>query len=168
MPYYAAMAAVGSVAGCIWIYVLARKGGQAYYRKKQQQPSGRVRKWVQKYPFTSVLLPAVAPFPVPFKPFVIAQGVFQLPFIPFVVGTFVGRAAAVFYGRFRRCPLRGDGGGICIPSKSRFPYSTCSAGRNFRGDPVVPDSSQKSAIPHTAVAVKLTHGRHSVASPRRP
>lgn len=96
MPYYAAMAAIGSVAGCIWIYMLARKGGQAYYRNRQQQSSGRIRMWVQKYPFTSVLLPAVAPFPVPFKPFVIAQGVFQVPFIPFVVGTFVGRGALFF------------------------------------------------------------------------
>jgi membrane protein YqaA with SNARE-associated domain len=100
MPYYAAMAAIGSVAGCIWIYALARKGGQAYYRNKQQQPSGRIRTWVQKYPFTSVLLPAVAPFPVPFKPFVIAQGVFQVPFIPFVVGTFVGRGTLFFMEGF--------------------------------------------------------------------
>jgi membrane protein YqaA with SNARE-associated domain len=93
MPYYAAMAATGSLAGCISIYALARKGGQAYYRNKKQQPSGRIRKWVQKYPFISVLLPAVAPFPVPFKPFVIAQGVFQVPFVAFVVATFVGRGA---------------------------------------------------------------------------
>jgi membrane protein YqaA with SNARE-associated domain len=100
MPYYAAMAAIGSVAGCIWIYGLARKGGQAYYRNRQQQPSGRIRNWVRKYPFISVLLPAVAPFPVPFKPFVIAQGVFQVPFIPFVVGTFVGRGALFFVEGF--------------------------------------------------------------------
>jgi membrane protein YqaA with SNARE-associated domain len=100
MPYYAAMAAVGSVAGCISIYALARKGGQAYYRNKQQQPSGRIRMWVQKYPFTSVLLPAVAPFPVPFKPFVVAQGVFQVPFASFVVGTFVGRGALFFMEGF--------------------------------------------------------------------
>ena len=100
MPYYAAMAAMGSLAGCIWIYGLARKGGQAYYRDRQQQPSGRIRSWVQKYPFTSVLLPAVAPFPVPFKPFVIAQGVFQVPFVPFVVGTFVGRGALFFVEGF--------------------------------------------------------------------
>jgi membrane protein YqaA with SNARE-associated domain len=26
MPYYAGMAAVGSLAGCLWIYYLARKG----------------------------------------------------------------------------------------------------------------------------------------------
>ena len=48
----------------------------------------------------SVLLPAVAPFPVPFKPFVVAQGVFQVPFVPFVVGTFVGRGALFFIEGF--------------------------------------------------------------------
>jgi membrane protein YqaA with SNARE-associated domain len=100
MPYYAAMAALGSLAGCIWIYALARKGGQAYYRGKQGHAPGRIRKWVQEYPLASVLLPAVAPFPVPFKPFVIAQGVFQVPFVPFVVGTFVGRGALFFVEGF--------------------------------------------------------------------
>jgi len=100
MPYYAAMAALGSLVGCIWIYALARKAGEAYYRKKQGNAPGRIRKWVQEYPFTSVLLPAVAPFPVPFKPFVIAQGVFRVPFVPFVVGTFVGRGALFFIEGF--------------------------------------------------------------------
>ena len=41
----------------------------------------------------SVFLPAVAPFPVPFKPFVIAQGVFQVPFVTFVMGTLLGRGS---------------------------------------------------------------------------
>jgi hypothetical protein len=41
-------------------------------------------------------LPAVAPFPVPFKPFVIAQGVFQVPFGTFVVGTLLGRGLLFF------------------------------------------------------------------------
>ena len=96
MLYYAFMAALGSLAGCIWIYLLARKGGQAYYRKKQGHAPGRIRKLVDQYPFASVLLPALAPFPVPFKPFVIAQGVFQVPFLPFLVGTFVGRGTLFF------------------------------------------------------------------------
>lgn len=47
MPYYAAMAGLGSLAGCMWIYVLARKAGEAYYRKKQGRPLGRIRKWVE-------------------------------------------------------------------------------------------------------------------------
>jgi membrane protein YqaA with SNARE-associated domain len=96
MPYYAAMAALGSLAGCIWIYALARKAGEAYYRERHQPAPGSVRKWVQEFPLTSVLLPAVAPFPVPFKPFVIAQGVFRVPVVPFVVGTFVGRGVLFF------------------------------------------------------------------------
>lgn len=100
MPYYAGMASIGSLVGCIWIYYLARKGGQAYYRKTQGHPPGRIRRLVQDYPMACVFLPAVAPFPVPFKPFVIAQGVFQVPFVTFVVGTFVGRGCLFFFEGF--------------------------------------------------------------------
>jgi membrane protein YqaA with SNARE-associated domain len=100
MPYYAAMAAFGSLAGCIWIYWLARKGGQAFYRRTQGHPPGRIRKYIQEYPMASVFLPAVAPFPVPFKPFVIAQGVFQVPFVTFVMGTLLGRGSLFFLEAF--------------------------------------------------------------------
>jgi membrane protein YqaA with SNARE-associated domain len=97
MPYYATMATLGSLGGCIWIYWIARKGGQAYYDRKHSHPPGRVRRLIRDYPTASVFLPAVAPFPVPFKPFVIAQGVFQLPFVTFVVWTLVGRGALFFW-----------------------------------------------------------------------
>jgi membrane protein YqaA with SNARE-associated domain len=96
MPYYAAMAAIGSLVGCIWIYWLARKGGQAYYQKSQGHPPGRIRTLIQEHPMASVFLPAIAPFPVPFKPFVIAQGVFQVPITTFVIGTLLGRGALFF------------------------------------------------------------------------
>ena len=100
VPYYAAMAALGSLAGCIWIYWLARKGGQAYYRKSQGHPPGKIRALIQEYPMASVFLPAVAPFPVPFKPFVVAQGVFQVPFTTFVFGTLLGRGSLFFIEAF--------------------------------------------------------------------
>ena len=100
MPYYAGMASVGSLAGCIWIYYLARKGGQAYYRRVQGRLSDRIRRLMQEHPMACVFLPAAAPFPLPFKPFVIAQGVFQVPFVTFVVGTFVGRACRFFFEGF--------------------------------------------------------------------
>jgi undecaprenyl-diphosphatase len=100
MPYYAAMATVGSLVGCIWIYWIARKGGQAYYRKTQGHSPSRIRKYIQDYPMASVFLPAVAPFPVPFKPFVIAQGVFQVPFVTFVIGTLLGRGSLFFIEAF--------------------------------------------------------------------
>ena len=100
MPFYAAMAAVGSLGGCIWIYWLARKGGQAYYRRTQGRSPGRIRRFIQEHPMASVFLPAVAPFPVPFKPFVIAQGAFQVPFGTFVIGTLVGRGLLFFFEGF--------------------------------------------------------------------
>lgn len=100
MPFYAAMAAFGSVAGCLWIYYLARKGGQVYYHKTQGHPPGRIRKLVEKYPLACVFFPAVAPFPVPFKPFVIAQGVFQVPLATFILGTLLGRGCLFFFEGF--------------------------------------------------------------------
>ena len=100
MPFYATMAALGSVAGCLWIYYLARKGGQVYYRKTQGHAPGRIRKLVEKYPMACVFFPAIAPFPVPFKPFVIAQGVFQVPLGTFIVGTLLGRGCLFFFEGF--------------------------------------------------------------------
>ncbi|MGB9435072.1 MAG: VTT domain-containing protein [Candidatus Acidiferrum sp.] len=100
MPYYAAMAALGSLGGCIWIYWLARKSGQAYYRKRPKHVPGRIRRLIEAHPMASVFLPAVAPFPVPFKPFVIAQGVFQVSFVTFVIGTLVGRGLLFFFEGF--------------------------------------------------------------------
>jgi len=100
MPYYAGMAAIGSLAGCLWIYYLARRGGQAYYQKTQGHPPGKIRRLIEKYPMACVVLPAVAPFPVPFKPFVVAQGVFQVPPATFIVGTLVGRGTLFFVEGF--------------------------------------------------------------------
>lgn len=100
MPYYAAMASLGSLGGCIWVYWLARKGGEAYFRRTQGHAPGKIRKFIRENPMASVFLPAVAPFPVPFKPFVIAQGVFQVPFAIFVIGTLLGRGALFFVEGF--------------------------------------------------------------------
>ena len=100
MPYYAGMASLGSLAGCISIYHLARKGGLAYYRSDQGHLSDRVRRFMQEHPMACVFFPAVAPFPLPFKPFVIAQGVFRIPFVTFVIGTLVGRACRFFLEGF--------------------------------------------------------------------
>ena len=96
MPMYVAMAALGSLAGCILIYWLARKGGEAVYRKTHGHSPQRIEEFIERHPLACVFLPAVAPFPVPFKPFVIAQGVFQVPFPIFLFGTLAGRAVRFF------------------------------------------------------------------------
>jgi len=96
MPIYALTAALGSLGGCILIYWIARKGGQAFYLKTQGHSPEKIEQFIEKHPVACVFLPAVAPFPVPFKPFVIAQGVFQVPFLTFLVGTLAGRFVRFF------------------------------------------------------------------------
>ena len=96
MPVYVTMAALGSLGGCIVIYWIARKGGEALYRSTHGHSSERIEQFIEKHPVACVVLPAVAPFPVPFKPFVIAQGVFQVPFVTFLLGTLAGRFVRFF------------------------------------------------------------------------
>jgi undecaprenyl-diphosphatase len=91
MLFYAAMATLGSLAGCIWLYLLGKKGGEAYYRRREHQPPGKIRLWVSDHAFLSVFVPALFPPPIPYKAFVIAEGVFQVPLRTFILGVLAGR-----------------------------------------------------------------------------
>jgi membrane protein YqaA with SNARE-associated domain len=94
MPYYCAMAALGSLAGCIWIYLLAKKGGEAYFHR--HRGAHKVKSWVQRNAFLSVFIPGILPPPFPFKVFVLAEGVFQVPLRTFVLALLLGRALRYF------------------------------------------------------------------------
>ena len=91
MPYYAAMAAAGSLAGCIWLYLLAKKGGEAYFHRHAKGRAEKVREWVDEHAFLSVFVPAILPPPLPFKIFVLAEGVFQVPLRTFILAILLGR-----------------------------------------------------------------------------
>lgn len=96
MAYYAGMAALGSLLGCIWLYLLARKGGEAYFRRRHGGGAERVRRWVEQNAFLSVFVPGILPPPFPFKIFVLAEGVFQVPLKTFVLALLSGRALRYF------------------------------------------------------------------------
>jgi membrane protein YqaA with SNARE-associated domain len=96
MPYYAAMATLGSLAGCIWLYWLAKKGGEAYFRRRAGGGADRIKRWVQSNAFLTAFAPAVLPPPCPFKPFILAEGVFQVPLKTFVVALLLGRGLRYF------------------------------------------------------------------------
>jgi membrane protein YqaA with SNARE-associated domain len=106
MPYYVLMATLGSLAGCFWLYFLAKKGGEALFRRSAGGRANRIRGWVQKYKFLGVAVPAILPPPLPFKPFVLAAGVFQIPMDTFALALVVGRGLrytlegilAIYYG----------------------------------------------------------------------
>lgn len=91
MPYYTAMAALGSLAGCIWLYLLAKKGGEAYFHRHTSGRAEKVRRWVDRNAFLSVAVPAILPPPFPFKVFILAEGVFQVPLRTFVLALLLGR-----------------------------------------------------------------------------
>lgn len=96
MPYYCAMAAVGSLAGCVWLYLLAKKGGEALFKRRAGKGAERIRGWVQRNAFISTFLPAILPPPFPFKVFVLADGVFQVPRRTFVIALLLGRGLRYF------------------------------------------------------------------------
>jgi membrane protein YqaA with SNARE-associated domain len=100
MPYYAAMATLGSLAGCIWLYWIAKKGGEAFYRRRAGPRAEKVRGWVERNAFLSVAVPAILPPPAPFKIFILAAGVFQAPLGTFVLALLAGRGVRYFVEGF--------------------------------------------------------------------
>ena len=96
MPYYCAMAALGSLAGCIWIYLLAKKGGEAFFHRRAGKRAKTVKRWVQGNAFLSVFIPGILPPPFPFKIFVLPEGVFQVPLKTFVLALLCGRGLRYF------------------------------------------------------------------------
>ena len=79
MPFYALMAATGSVLGCVLLYFIARKGGEAFFHRKAGHRALAIRHWVEENGFVGMLVAALLPPPTPFKFFVFAAGVFEVP-----------------------------------------------------------------------------------------
>jgi len=96
MIYYSAMATIGSLAGCIWLYLLAKKGGEAFFRKRAGASADRIRGWVSRNAFLSAFIPALLPPPLPFKAFILAEGVFQVPLRTFIIALLLGRGLRYF------------------------------------------------------------------------
>jgi membrane protein YqaA with SNARE-associated domain len=96
MPYYAAMATFGSVAGCLLLYYIARKGGEAMFHKQAGPRAQQIHAWIKRNGFLSILVTALLPPPTPFKIFVIAAGALEMPVGTFVVGLLAARAIRFF------------------------------------------------------------------------
>jgi membrane protein YqaA with SNARE-associated domain len=96
MPYYAAMATLGSVGGCLLLYYIARKGGETMFRKHAGPRAQQIRAWIDRNGFLSILVTALLPPPTPFKVFVIAAGALEMPVQKFVLGLLAARAIRYF------------------------------------------------------------------------
>jgi membrane protein YqaA with SNARE-associated domain len=96
MPLYAAVATMGSLAGCLVLFFLARKGGEVYFHRHAGARSAHIRGWLQRNAFLAVAVPAILPPPMPFKLFVLAAGGFQLGVRPFSLALIAGRGFRYF------------------------------------------------------------------------
>ena len=96
MPYYAAMATVGSLVGCVILFFIARKTEEAAFHKRAGSQAPKIRRWLEQNGFLSVLVAALLPPPTPFKLFVLAAGVFGMPWRAFVLAIAIARAVRFF------------------------------------------------------------------------
>lgn len=108
MPYYALMATAGSVAGCLVLYVVARRGGDALLRRRFK--GGRVERateMIRRHGVLALVVPALLPPPSPFKLFVLLAGASGMRVVPFALSIAAARGArylaigllSVWYGR---------------------------------------------------------------------
>ena len=107
MPYYAAMATLGSIAGCYTIYFLAEKGGEAFLKRRMRAGhTERILSLYRRHGLLALIVPALLPPPAPFKLFVLMAGVAKVPPLQFVLAIAVGRGLryvvvgllAIWYG----------------------------------------------------------------------
>ena len=96
MVYYAAMATLGSIAGCYAIYYLAERGGEAFIRRRLKPGSvERALSLYKRHGLLALMVPALLPPPAPFKLFVLMAGVARVRPLQFVAA--VGIARGVRY-----------------------------------------------------------------------
>jgi membrane protein YqaA with SNARE-associated domain len=96
MTLYASMAALGSVLGCVLLYFIARKGGEAFFRRKAGSRAEIIRGFLKRNGFGGMLVAALLPPPTPFKAFVLAAGVFEVPLASFASAIALARAFRYF------------------------------------------------------------------------
>ena len=105
--YFPLFAAAGSVLGCLLLYSIMRRGGQAVMRRRfSPENIARVEKAYARFGFLALAVPALLPPPMPFKIFVATAGALEYPRWRFVLTIMIARsvryfvegALAVFYG----------------------------------------------------------------------
>jgi membrane protein YqaA with SNARE-associated domain len=104
---YALAATAGSLCGCLALYYIGRKGGDALVRKRFHSDAvDRTLASFQRFGLLAVLIPSILPPPAPFKIFVLIAGVARIGVGQFATAIIIGRGArylvegllAVWYG----------------------------------------------------------------------
>lgn len=106
--YFPLFAALGSVTGCLLLYTIMRRGGQALLRRRfKPEQIKRVERAYERFGVFALAIPAILPPPLPFKIFVATAGTLEYPRWKFLLTIMLARSfryyvegiLAVFYGQ---------------------------------------------------------------------
>jgi membrane protein YqaA with SNARE-associated domain len=94
MLLYVVASTLGSLTGCLIMYFIGRKGGEALIRKKFAATAvERALAAFERHGVLVVLIPAILPPPAPFKIFVLLSGVAGISPAKFVTAILIGRGS---------------------------------------------------------------------------
>ena len=97
MLWYAAWPTVGSIIGAYIIYAMARRGGEAFLRRRlHERHVDRAFALFRRYGLLVVAVPAIMPPPVPFKIFILAAGAARVKPLDFLIAISIGRGIRYF------------------------------------------------------------------------
>ena len=95
--YYALMTMFGSIAGCYALYLVGRRGGEAFLRKRFSAGAfDRGLAMYQRWGLLAVIVPSLLPPPTPFKIFVLSAGTFGISWPKFLTAVIIGRGIRYF------------------------------------------------------------------------
>ena len=100
-PQYAYLAAIyaiiGSLAGNLVLFGIARKGGEAFLAKQLSTTRGkRLHSWFEQYGMVTVFVPALSPIPMPMKIPVFCAGALEVHWSYFIGVVLAARAIRYF------------------------------------------------------------------------
>ncbi|MFL6256128.1 MAG: YqaA family protein [Pyrinomonadaceae bacterium] len=116
--YFPLFAATGSVIGCLVLYTIMRRGGQAVMRRRfSAENIAKVERAYARFGFLALAVPALLPPPMPFKIFVATAGALEYPRWRFMLTVMIARSVryivegtlAVFYGEQVLVFMRANG-----------------------------------------------------------
>ncbi len=91
-PAAGALATAGSLIGCLFLFYLARKGGQRYLdRRTETGKARRLREWFQQYGLITVFVSVLSPIPLPTKVFVLSAGALGVSPVSFALVVLAAR-----------------------------------------------------------------------------
>jgi membrane protein YqaA with SNARE-associated domain len=91
---YVASATIGSLAGCLALYYIGKKGGEALMRGRMSTHRyDKTLNAFRRHGVMAVLVPSILPPPAPFKPFVLLAGVAEISPLRFTTAILIGRGA---------------------------------------------------------------------------